>query len=154
GLELGMFKNRLTITGSYFKTFTTDLITFTTPSVTSGAGSFLTNIGELEGTGFELTLGGKILKTDDFEWDVNLNYSSNETVVNEIFGDITETPVQNSTLIYAVLGEAFPQLKTVSYERDPQGRIVVDPNTGNPIIGDLKNQGKTTPDYIVGLTSS
>ena len=39
--------------------------------------------------------------------------------------------------------------------RDPQGRIVIDPVSGNPKQATgLKKLGKTTPDYIIGLTSS
>jgi hypothetical protein len=32
--------------------------------------------------------------------------------------------------------------------------VVVDATSGNPLVGGLKNLGKTTPDYIIGLTSS
>ena len=55
--------------------------------------------------------------------------------------------------VYAVVGEAFPQLKAVSYVRDNQDRIVVDGVSGNPLVGDVENMGKTTPDYILGLTT-
>ena len=47
----------------------------------------------------------------------------------------------------------YPQIKASAYTRDPQGRIVVD-GTGNPIEDDLQFMGKTTPDYILGLTST
>lgn len=156
GLTVDLFKNRLNFTGSYFKTFTTDLITNTTPSYTSGASGFLTNIGELEGSGLELSLGATLLKSEDFQWDVNVNYTTNETVVNRITDDVREVAVSDlgSAGIYAVVGEAFPQVKATSYTRDPNGNIVIDPATGNPIIGPMKSLGKTTPDYIVGLTSS
>lgn len=156
GLNMNLFKNRVSLSASYFRTLTNDLITNTTPSVTSGAGAFLTNIGELEGTGFEVSLGGAVLKSDDFRWDVNVNFTTNETVVNEIKGDIREVVVSDlgDAGVYAVVGEAFPQIKATSYTRDPSGNIVIDPTTGNPIIGSMKSLGKTTPDYVVGLTSS
>ena len=81
GANLAFFDNRLTFDAAYFITKSTDLITFTTPSVTSAATTYLTNIGEIEGKGIELTLGGTILKTDDFRWDANINYTSNEAVL-------------------------------------------------------------------------
>ena len=45
-------------------------------------------------------------------------------------------------------------MKATSYKRDPQGRVIVDAVSGNPQVGELKNMGKTTPDYILGLTST
>ncbi|GLB53322.1 SusC/RagA family TonB-linked outer membrane protein [Neptunitalea chrysea] len=154
-LDLSLFKNRLNVTASAYKIITTDLITAITPSYASGATSYLTNIGELENNGLELSLNGTVLKTQDFSWNLNLNITHQETVVNEISDGVTETAVSTngSVGVYAVEGEAFPQIKGISYERDDQGRIVIDADTGRPIIGDLKNLGKTTPDYTVGLVS-
>jgi outer membrane receptor protein involved in Fe transport len=156
GANLAFFDNRLTVDAAYFVTKSTDLITFTTPSVTAGAGAYLTNIGELEGKGFELTLGGTILRTDDFRWDANVNFTTNETTVVSITEGVEEITLRSSGEfgVFAIVGEAFPQIKASSYVRDPQGRVVIDAVSGNPLIGELKKLGKTTPDYIVGLTSS
>ncbi len=156
GLNIGLFNNRIWFDGSWFNTLTTDLITFTTPSITSASTSFLTNIGELQGKGLELTLGGNVLNVGGFEWDLNLNYTSNETVVNEIYEGLDEVAVTTTGQrgIYAVVGKAFPQMKANVYKRDPQGRIIVDPVSGHPLTESaLANLGKTTPDYIIGLNS-
>ncbi|HOI79686.1 MAG TPA: SusC/RagA family TonB-linked outer membrane protein [Petrimonas sp.] len=157
GLNLGFFQSRVWLDASFFNTITSDLITATTPSVSSGSTSFLTNIGELQGKGIELTLGGSILKTKDFKWDVNINYTSNETVVNEIYEGLDEVAITTTGQygVYAVVGKAFPQMKANVYKRDPQGRIIVDPASGHPLTETgLANLGKTIPDYIVGLSSS
>jgi TonB-linked SusC/RagA family outer membrane protein len=156
GANFAFFNNRLRVDASYFITKSTNLITFTTPSVSSGATNFLTNIGEIEGKGFELSVGGTVLKANDFSWDINVNYSANEAVVKSITEGVNEiTVTSNGTFgVFAIVGEAFPQIKASSYVRDPQGNVVVDGTSGNPLVGGLKNLGKTTPDYIVGLTSS
>ncbi|MGO2356703.1 MAG: SusC/RagA family TonB-linked outer membrane protein [Mesonia sp.] len=158
GANFAFLKNRLTLDASVFKTTTTDLLTQVTPSVASAATAILTNIGELEGKGVELTLGAKILSfpESDFSWDASINFSAYETVVNEVSDQTDEAIVQAFTDggIYASVGEAFPQIKGNSYVRDDQGSIIVDENTGNPIIGDPVSLGKTTPDYIIGLTSN
>ncbi|MDZ7614392.1 MAG: hypothetical protein U5K51_12350 [Flavobacteriaceae bacterium] len=87
---------------------------------------------------------------------MNVNYTSNEAVVKEITEGVNEITVTSngSVGIFAVVGEAFPQVKATSYVRDPQGRVVINPANGNPVQGPIKNLGKTTPDYIVGLTST
>jgi TonB-linked SusC/RagA family outer membrane protein len=157
GLNLGFLQSRLWVDASWYNTITSDLITFTTPSITSASTSFLTNIGELQGKGIELTLGGNVLNVSDFKWDINLNYTSHETVVNEIYEGLDEVAVTTTGQygIYAVVGQAFPQIKANVYERDPQGRIVVDAASGHPITQtDLQSLGKTTPDYILGLNTA
>jgi TonB-linked SusC/RagA family outer membrane protein len=163
GANLSFFRNRLTFDAAYFLTKSTDLITYTSPSLTSGSSSVLTNIGEVESTGIELTLGGSVLQSEDWGWDLSVNYTSYESVVKEIADGIEEVAIYIFDLyqygagdvgFYAIEGEAFPQIKASSYERDPLGRIVVDGDSGIPVKGDPKKLGKTTPDYILGLTST
>jgi len=157
GLNLGFLQGRASVDFAWFNTKTTDLITETTTSTASGADNYLTNIGELESNGIELTLSGTVIKTKDFEWELSFNYFSNETVVNEIYEGLDEIAVYTTGQfgIYAVKGEAYPQLKANDYARDPQGRIIIDPVSGYPTTQDgLQNLGKTTPDYVLGLTSS
>ena len=156
GLNLGFFNSRVSLDASYFNTVTSDLITFTTPSVASASTSFLTNIGELEGNGIELSISGTVLKAEDFSWDLAINYSSSETKVNSIKDGLDEIAVTTTGQygVYAVVGEAFPQIKANVYQRDPQGRIIVDGASGHPLTEEtLQNLGKTTPDYILGFNS-
>jgi len=155
GLNMGFFDNIVSFDASYFITKTTDLITNTTPSRAAGATAFLTNIGELKGQGLELAVTATPIR-GEFRWDINLNYTSNETEVVKITDDLDEVAISTTGTrgIYAIEGMAFPQVKASSYVRDPQGRIVVDATSGNPLVGDMKPMGKTTPDYIVGLNNT
>ena len=111
----------------------------------------------MQGTGLELTVGGTVLKAKDFKWDLNVNYTSNETKVKEIKEGLDEIQLSGTGQygIFAVVGEAFPQIKANVYDRDPQGRIIVDPVSGHPLTKTgVYSLGKTTPDYIIGLTSN
>ncbi len=76
GVNLGFLKSRISLDAAYFMTKTTDLITNTTPSISSGATAFLTNIGELKGKGFELSLGGTVIQGNKLSWDLSVNYST------------------------------------------------------------------------------
>lgn len=159
GLNLAFLNDRIQFQGAVYQTITQDLITFTTPSVASGASSYLTNIGQLTNKGVELSLGGRVLEVAGITWDANLNFTSYETIVDEIIpGDeVDETAITTwgggSYGIYAIEGEAFPQLKAQAYKRDPQGRVIVDPATGDPVRGDVLAMGNVTPDYIIGGTT-
>ena len=157
GLNLGFFEGRLRFDGSYFNTTTSNLITNTTPSTASGATGFLTNIGELRGDGVELTLGGTAIKTHSFRWDISANFTHFVTIVKSIKPGLDEVAVATNGQVgvYAVVGQAFPQMKANVYKRDPQGQIIIDPTSGYPLTEKaLANLGQTTPKYIIGFTSS
>ncbi len=154
GLNSAFYQGRITFDAAYFTTKTTNLITSTKPSLGSAATSFLTNIGELSSNGIELSLGSRILSIGDLFWDVKMSYTQYDQKVVSIKEGITEIPLDVYAAgfgTYAIVDETFPQIKAVGYKRDPQGRIIIDPVSGNPIVGDLQNLGKTTPDYILGL---
>lgn len=157
GANLGLFRSRIMIDASYFMTATTDLITFTTPSVASGSTSFLTNIGSLKGSGWELSVGGSIIKGKNLTWDANLNYSTETTVVKEIYEGLDEVAVGAWAQygVYAIVDMPYPQLKANTYVRDPKGRLVIDPATGFPKQNAaLEPMGRTTPKHIFGLNTS
>ena len=46
----------------------------------TGRDTKVINVGEMSNKGIELTLNGKILKSENFSWDVNLNFS--KTIIN------------------------------------------------------------------------
>src|SRR6185312_1799245 len=56
---------------------------------------------------------------------------------------------------YVVKGEAFPQIKVTDWKRDPQGRIIVDKNSGFPTVNDsLSTYGTPNPPYSLGFHTS
>jgi len=158
GANLGFLKSRISLDAAYFITKTTDLITNTTPSISSGAGAFLTNIGELKGTGYEISLGGTVIKGNKISWDLNLNYSTTTTKVISIkpgLDEITLPGGYGQVGVFAIVGQDFPQMKANTYVRDPQGRIVVDPATGFPRTdAALSSLGRTLPKHIIGLNTA
>ena len=156
GIELGLFNSRLMFNGTLYQTNTTDQIVPINVSVASGATSILANIGEIQNKGVELDLKGTIIKSNDFSWKLGANYSGYKSKVVSLFEGVDEVVIGGFTdaTVIAKVGESYPLIKTTSYDRDPQGRVIVGAN-GNPVkSSDLKVQGKTTPDYIVGMNTT
>ncbi|MGS2738899.1 SusC/RagA family TonB-linked outer membrane protein [Sinomicrobium sp. M5D2P17] len=156
GLEFGMFRNRLTGNITLYKTNTTDQIIPVNVSVTSGASSRLINIGEIENKGIEVDLNGTVLRSEDFSWDLGVNYSGYDSEVLSLIEGVDELDVGGFAAagIVAKVGEPYPLIRTTAYERDPQGRVIVGEN-GDPVqSSELKTQGKTTPDYLIGLNTT
>ena len=162
GLELAFFNNRLLSNITAYKTNSTDQIIPIDVAYTSGASSAVVNVGEIENKGLELELNGTVLLTEDFKWDLGLNYTYYKSEVLSLIDGVDEISIGSPYVdgaaygaeVVAKVGEPYPLIKTSSYLRDPQGRIIVDAD-GDP-IQDTENQiqGKTTPDYVLGLNTS
>lgn len=156
GLQLSLFRNRLSLDATVYQTNSTDQIIPINVSLASGAASNLINIGEIENQGLELDLSGTIIKNENLMWDLGINYSGFKSEVISLIEGVDELDIGgfSTAQIIAKVGEPYPQIRTTAYQRDPQGRVIVGAD-GNP-LQDSKNQiqGKTTPDYIVGLNTN
>lgn len=76
GLEFAILNNRVKGNVEYFERKSQDLL-FDTPMAPSlGFSSFQANIGTLKNTGFEFSLFTTPIKTEDFEWNVDVNLST------------------------------------------------------------------------------
>jgi TonB-linked SusC/RagA family outer membrane protein len=156
GFEYGLFKNRITGSVSVYKTNSVDQIIPVNVSLASGASSSLINIGEIENLGIEFDINTKIINSGDFSWDLGINYSGYKSEVISLADGVDELDIGGyaSAQIVARVGEPYPLIRTTSYLRDDQGRVIVG-DDGDPIQdSNLQTQGKTSPDYIIGLNTS
>ncbi len=156
GVELGFLDDRLTAKVVGYKTNSVDQIVAVNISTASGASQSLINIGELENKGIEIDLNSALVARPNFFWDIGVNYAANRSEVLSLADGVDELDIGGYSYaqIIAKVGSPYPVIRTTAYERDPQGRVIVGDN-GNPLqSSDLKIQGKTSPDYIVGATTS
>lgn len=158
GLNLGMFKDRLTIDASYSTFQGENQINSIAASAASGINRSNVNIAETKGNSLELDLGVKIIRTPDMNFDVNVGYSTTDNEVVAVTDQSDEVSLGGFTgyaEVFAIKGEAFPVIQTNYYERDPQGRVLINPINGNPIeASGLKIAGRTTPKHIVNLNTT
>ncbi len=87
GLDMGLFKNRITLSAGYYSKYTKDLLLNVNIPATSGFTTILQNFGEMENKGFEFTVSTENVKTKDFTWTSNINISANENRIRKIFGN-------------------------------------------------------------------
>lgn len=80
GLDANMFNNRLGINFTYYNSKVKDQIIELPVDGGTGRDTKVINVGEMANKGVELTLNGKILKSENFSWDINLNFS--KTIIN------------------------------------------------------------------------
>lgn len=132
GLDYGFINDRIYGSIEYYKRLTTDLLTFAPVA----AGTNLTNeldqnIGDLENTGVEFAINGRIISNEDMFWELGLNATYNKNEITKLYkgasleaGGISGA-VGNNIQVHAVGESAF---SFFVYEQ------VYDEN-GNPIQG-------------------
>jgi TonB-linked SusC/RagA family outer membrane protein len=157
GLDLGFLHNRVTLEASAYSETTKDqeIVTGINISNATGFGAAVINTGSGTNKGFEITLAGSpVLSLDNgFTWNMSVNYSYNQNKATSLYQGLNNLSIGSSN--YIVVGESYPRLLGTDYNRDSQGRVIVNSVTGLPTVNNtLKDFGQTNPKNILGLTTS
>jgi hypothetical protein len=84
GVDLGMYNNRLRFSGTVYRSDNKNqILGINTPS-SSGYTSRQINAGMVRSEGIELSLGGTIIQSRDWTWDLNVNYTKNNSYVESL----------------------------------------------------------------------
>ena len=138
GLDLGFLKSRINFTGTYYYSKTTEAI-FTVPyTYSTGFASKLLNAGEITNKGFELSLNTTPVRTRDFTWDLNFNWSNNRNKVSKLYAGVDKVLIagfQNGE-IDAFAGKPFGQIYGSVYVRANADANNKTSTTGDLLIND------------------
>lgn len=155
GLETNTLNRRLGLDVTYYKTNTVDQIVSGAVSSASGFTYGWINGGNIENSGLEIQLTGTPIKTENFSWDVTVNWSNNRSKVVSLPGDIDNLEIasfQGGVTVNATKGEAYGSIKGTDYVYT-NGQRTVDQKTGKYLISGTSDNtiGNVTPDWIGGL---
>ncbi|TDB61863.1 SusC/RagA family TonB-linked outer membrane protein [Arundinibacter roseus] len=159
GLELKLFDNRVGIDFALYRKITEDQIVSAQISDASGYVNTLINSGRGRNQGVELLVNLGMVRGNDFQWDVSLNGSYNQTKVLSL---LTDTPGERITVgthvfngeLRQVVGQPMAQLYGFGYRRDDQGRKIFGGN-GIPLrTTDLISFGSAIPKWVGGITNN
>jgi len=134
GLELGFLKDRITFSAAAYQSNAKDQTIPITISWTTGFNQANVNSGEMQNKGIELDLKVTPILTKDIRWDISGNFSYNENKVLNIGYGLNEIQIPGGTASYVEVGQPYGIIKGSDWQRDPQGRIIVDPKTGFPSL--------------------
>ena len=156
GTELRFLKNRIGLEFTYFENKNTDGIINLRISPASGAVVSIENTGKTSSKGIEAGLKVTPIKTKDFNWEVNFNFSRIRSLVEEThpktdriyMGGFSGNPA-----IYAVKGERYGSIVGSAYMRDANGNILVGSN-GKPMIQSGQVLGHVEPDWTGSVGTS
>ena len=161
GLDLSLFKNRISLAVDAYLKKTTDLLMDVPLPATSPVPSIYRNEGEMTNKGLEFSVDSRNL-TGDLEWNTNFNISFNRN-------ELTKLSLQK-VYYYASTSEATSEQVVRITEGQPLGKFWglvsegVDPQTGDIKYKDLNGDGRISvsdktyigdpnPDFTFGLTN-
>ncbi|WP_460966912.1 SusC/RagA family TonB-linked outer membrane protein [Spirosoma migulaei] len=125
GINLGFFKNRLSIDASYFDSHSRNQIFNVAISNSTGYDTRTTNVGELRNQGVELVLNATPIRIGGFKWDATLNYTLIRNKVISIAPGVKSSNVGSSaTNLVGSGANAFTGIIPSIYEGYPYGVVV------------------------------
>ncbi len=169
GFDFGFLKDRITGSFDYYTRQTKDLLaTVSSPAGTNFDKSILTNVGNVDSQGIEVTLNASPIQSKDWNWDVSFNMTWQKMKVKNLslVAGAATTNMQAGASIdgqyVQVLSEGYEPYMFYVYKQ------LYDAETGKPVEGayaDLNGDGEInsgdlyrykspTPDFIFGFSTS
>lgn len=158
GTEIGLLNNRIKLDANYYTQVNTGVIMTVDNAWLSGSPA-IQNAGSLRNSGFEFDLGLTPLVNLGPDFRINLqtrlalNYNKVLKVAEQYDGVFPVFDPQSGTF-YIRTGHSAFEYQVFDWKRDPNGRVIVDKNSGLPSV-DIEHPkilGKTLPTIIGGFT--
>ncbi|MCI2229778.1 SusC/RagA family TonB-linked outer membrane protein [Polaribacter sp. MSW13] len=159
GVDLKFLGNRFGFSATYYKENRKDEIIPISISSATGTTEYLTNAGETQRTGLELSFDAAIFKTEDFNWIARLNWATNKTTVESLPADLQEmeAPGGSSAFTFVTmthqLGNNWGQLKGAGIKRDANGNKIINSN-GTYAVEQGQYLGSVLPDFTGGFVNT
>ncbi|TLP82833.1 SusC/RagA family TonB-linked outer membrane protein [Maribacter sp. ACAM166] len=157
GLELTFFKNKIHLDMSVYQTNSKDQIIPVAVSSATGYSSKFVNAGEIQNKGVEVALSGTVLSTDNFSWDVNVNWAKNRSEVLSLFEGGTNLQLGDvaGVTINATVGEPYGTIQGTDFIY-VDGKRLINQATGEYERTTTSNNviGNITPDWNGGISNS
>ncbi|WP_416442124.1 SusC/RagA family TonB-linked outer membrane protein [Leeuwenhoekiella sp. A16] len=162
GGEFRFFNNRFGFDVTYYKQNSKDQILPVPVAQSSGFDTFVLNAGEIENKGIETLVNITPIKTNDFQWDITLNWS-------KVDAEVLSLPAGIDEIIFADSGFAgiVSKLQVGGAPGDLFGYTWAYDDAGNRIIGDdgfphvvarspsdLVKVGNAMPDWLGSIGST
>lgn len=92
GLDFGLLNHRISGSIEYYIANTSDLLLNRTIPIQTGYTSILSNISKTRNRGVEITLTGIPIQTRDFQWKLDLTFSTNKEEIKELANGKEDDP--------------------------------------------------------------
>jgi outer membrane receptor protein involved in Fe transport len=161
GLEMGILNGRINLDADYYYSLTSGQTFPVSVSGTTGYNSAYVNAGDVVSQGFEIGVNATVVQNNvsRLKWQLGGNFTWNGSNVQSLYEGSKDFNIGGYTGLtgsdHAVVGYPFPVLETVDIRRDPQGRVIIDPADGYPILEDtLQIVGQVNPKYMANVNTT
>ena len=162
GLDASFLKNRIGFDFTYYEKQSHKQII--SPRISYGTGQIIKimNGGDVSNKGFEIQMKGSPIRTNNFSWDITVNYSRNRGRVNTIAEDLPEAYDSDTWVADGVRGAVYPGSSLLALggwvnERNDNGDILISPTTGLPILKNSTDYypiADRAPNFLTGFVNS
>jgi len=159
GLDAAFLDNRLGFDVTFYKTNTIDQITPVPVTTATGSLRLYVNAGEVQNKGVEVSAFVVPVKTSNFSWTLNLNWSRNQSKVLSLFENVSNIELNAASLsggvtYNAAIGQPYGVIRGTNFVFvngqkvvNADGYYQVTPRA-DEIIGD------PNPDWMGGISNT
>ncbi len=135
GMDLAMLNNRLNATFDYYNR-QTDRALLTLPIASNSSfSSVLQNSAGLRNRGYEVSLGGDLIRTRNFRWTASINITWNKTLVTRLDSTADLSQIVSPTGLETNSGVGNRPMATLLKQGKPLGQIA-----GQRVTGLIRTQ--------------
>ncbi|QJD95246.1 SusC/RagA family TonB-linked outer membrane protein [Mucilaginibacter robiniae] len=102
GLDASLLKERLTITADVFRNTTSKMITYDPTAAATGFTYAVYNNGNMQNTGVELSVNGRLINKNSFKWDLGVNLATYRNKVTKFPGTSMQTTYAGANILTQV----------------------------------------------------
>ncbi len=176
GLDIGMFRDRVTATIDAYKTVTSDILLPRQLPISSGVTDVYENIGETQNKAIELSLSSQNIQGKNFKWSSTFTFSRNREKITKLIDGkniLSTTGVERNSLLLGHPISSFYTFRKLGIWQQPEaeeaatytfnntpfkpGDIKLADLNGDHIItagDDMTYIGSTVPKWIGGLQNN
>ena len=164
GLDFSLFNGRIAGSVEYYITNTTDLLAPQPLPTSRGFGGYITNIGETQNKGIELTIGSVNVDSKGFKWTTDFIFNRNREAIIELANGKVDD-IASGRFIGQPLTVFFDYKKAGIWQSneadlaakfgDKVGQVrIEDSNLDGKINADDRQiLGSAVPDFTLGITN-
>jgi len=149
GFDFRMFSNRIGLDFTYYNSNTINQILSLDVPISSGYEKKYINAGKLKSSGLEIMLNTTPVQTKDWRWELNFNWGHNKSECVEMYEGIEKYVLGKLRIgeVAVMEGHRYGEIRSKVFQRDDNGRILVDDN-GLPMKTDgLEVVGNISPKW-------
>jgi TonB-linked SusC/RagA family outer membrane protein len=151
GFEISFLNNRITVEATAYLQDCSNQILNIGVSNATGYSTAYVNAADFDNKGLEFDLRlTPLFRVGALRFDFKGNFTLQDSKVTSVYKGLDEIGIANGN--FAIVGYPAFMFKLTDYNRDDQGRVIVDRITGYPSLAASPALfGRTMPKYIIGL---